>query len=241
MNILRTLVGALALVGLATTAVAAPIFTTPTGLTAGDQYRLAFVTSTTRDATSTDIADYNAFVTAAAEAVTALDDLGTTWKVIGSTATVDARDNTSTAPSDGAGVAIYLLDGTTKIADDNADLWDGTIDNFLNFSETGTAGIAADVFTGTKLTGENVGWGQTLGGANPLGIRTGRTTATNLSWVYHTLKSKTDDLHFYALSGILTAAPATAAPEPATLTLFGLGLLSLTTGSLLPCASAPTS
>ncbi len=62
----------------------------------GDFYRLAFVTSTTRDAVPTDIADYNAFVTATAEAVPELLALGTTWSVIGSTASVDARDNTGT-------------------------------------------------------------------------------------------------------------------------------------------------
>ena len=33
--------------------------TVPTGIDAGDSYRLAFVTSTTRDGTSSDIADYN--------------------------------------------------------------------------------------------------------------------------------------------------------------------------------------
>lgn len=38
----------------------------PTVLNAGDQYRLVFVTSTFRDAMSTDIADYDAFVTVVA-------------------------------------------------------------------------------------------------------------------------------------------------------------------------------
>ena len=35
---------------------------TPTGLTAGDKFRLIFVSSTRRDAVPTDIADYNTFV-----------------------------------------------------------------------------------------------------------------------------------------------------------------------------------
>ena len=78
---------------------AAPI-TVPTDLNVGDQYRLAFVTSTTRNATSFTLSDYNDFVTEAAESVTELLALGTTWKAIGSTATVDARDNTGTNPSD---------------------------------------------------------------------------------------------------------------------------------------------
>jgi hypothetical protein len=80
------------------TATAIPI-TVPTGLNPGDEYRLAFVTSTTRDATSSDITVYNGFVTASANAVTELALLGSTWTAIASTPTADARDNTNTNPS----------------------------------------------------------------------------------------------------------------------------------------------
>ena len=105
-----------------TTASAAPI-TVPTGLNPGEQYRLAFVTSTTRDATSSNIADYNAFVTATANAVPELAELGITWKAIGSTSAVDAQDNTHTnVVLDGVGVPIYLLNDTLFV-NDNADLW----------------------------------------------------------------------------------------------------------------------
>ena len=77
----------------------AQVTTVPPGLNPGDQYRLAFVTSTTRDATSTDIADYNTFVLGVANSSAALAALSTTWKAIGSTATADARDNTDTCPA----------------------------------------------------------------------------------------------------------------------------------------------
>ena len=60
---------------------AAPI-TVPTSLNPGDTYRLAFETSTTTDATSTSIADYNTFVTGVATGVGELNDLGTTWTAI---------------------------------------------------------------------------------------------------------------------------------------------------------------
>ena len=94
------------------TASAAPI-TVPTGLNPGDQYRLAFVTSTTRDATSSNIADYNAFVTAAANSVPQFVALGTTWHAIGSTAAVAARDNTNTNFTvNPSGQPIYNLKGT---------------------------------------------------------------------------------------------------------------------------------
>jgi hypothetical protein len=104
---------------------AAPI-TVPSGLNPGDQYRLAFVTSTTRDATSPNIADYNAFVTTAANSVPELAALGTTWSAIASTVSVSARDNTGTNFFITAGVPIYTL-ADTILATDYLDLWDGTI------------------------------------------------------------------------------------------------------------------
>lgn len=110
---------------------AGTVVTVPTDLNPGDQYRLVFVTNGARNALSTDIADYNDFVTAQANLSTELAALGTTWFAIGSTSTVSARDNTGTDA--GGGVPIYLpVAGDLSIADDYADLWDGTIDNPLN-------------------------------------------------------------------------------------------------------------
>ena len=140
----------LAVFGLALGAGAAPI-TTPVGLNPGDQYRLVFLTSTTRDATSTDIADYNAFVTAAANTQQALVDLATTWTAIASTDAVDALDNTGTNPSVTAGVPIYLLDGVSLVANDNADLWDAAIVTPIMITEAGAA-ISTLVWTGTTRT-----------------------------------------------------------------------------------------
>ena len=104
---------------------AVPI-TVPTELNPGDQYRLAFVTSTTRDATDTDITLYNAFVSGVANGVTELAALGTTWKMIGSTSSIDARDNTDSNPGVSVGVPLFNL-ADELLADDNADLWDGTL------------------------------------------------------------------------------------------------------------------
>ena len=108
---------------------------------AGDQYRLAFFTSATTDATSSDISTYNTWVQGLADASTVYDigaDEGVTWKAIGSTITVDARDNTLTNPYvDGIGCAIYLLDGSTVVANDYADLWDGEIAHIIDLTEQG--------------------------------------------------------------------------------------------------------
>jgi len=212
-------------------AVAAPI-TTPGDLVNGQQYRLAFVTSTRRDALSTDIADYNAFVTAAANSQAALTSLGTMWTAIGSTATVDARDNTGTNPlTDGLGVPIYLLDGSTRIADNYADLWDNSIASLLGIQEDGTPApglsgggtfFTESVHTGTFTTGEGFP-GRELG--NVL-VESGLTFTTS-PWVANSLFFNTDQLRFFAISDVLTVGATASISEPGAAILLSLGVIGL--------------
>jgi hypothetical protein len=107
---------------------------------AGDRYRLVFVTAANTRAASADLGTYDAFLQRVAGAA----GIGGTWKVLGSSSTVDARDHTSTHPDvNGKGEPIFLLDGITRIADNYEDLWDGSLDAPTN---TGTAqGLAAGV------------------------------------------------------------------------------------------------
>ena len=120
----------------------------------GDHYRLAFFTSATTAATSSDISTYNTWMQGLADATTAYDigaAEGVTWKAIGSTATVDAIDNTSTDPvADGTGNAIYLLDGSTVAANNNSDLWDGSLQHIIDITEQGA------VYTWWPWTGTNL-------------------------------------------------------------------------------------
>ncbi|MCF7956172.1 MAG: hypothetical protein K9M75_10245 [Phycisphaerae bacterium] len=169
---------------------------------AGDQYRLVFVTSATTDATSTDITTYNAFVQGLAEAA-GLG--GGVWNVIGSTATVDARDNTGTNRYNASHVSvpIFLIDGVTKIADNNADLWDGGIDAFIDMTETGTGGITGWVWTGTDPDGTDTSSvGQMLGGTP--NVQVGKVEKTSGYWVRHFNTSATEGYPVYALSEPLT-------------------------------------
>ena len=105
----------------------------PSAVVEGDLFRLIFATSTTRNATSTDIADYNTFVqNAAAAGHTAIRSYSAGFRVVGCTASVDARNNTSTThTSTDTGVPIYWLNGA-KVADDYADFYDGSWDNEAN-------------------------------------------------------------------------------------------------------------
>ena len=185
----------------------------------GDTYRLAFFTSGMHDAVSADIAVYNTWVQGLADASTAYDigaDDGVTWKVIGSTATVDARDNTSTNPTVETGCPILLLDGTTIVANDYADLWDGEIQNIIDLTEQGALSTWWP-YTGTRLDGT-----ATAGYHGPLG-NTGRESSQGNSartdqWVWRseTAQPKEDPMQMYALSDPLAIVRAGATnPSPA--------------------------
>ena len=131
---------------------AGPIITEPTSLSPGDSYRLAFLTSQTHNAVSPDIGVYNTFVDGLGDNVIASD-----WRVIGSTSTVDARDNTGTNPID-VGVPIFMLNDVL-LANSNADLWDGSIASPLKFRDDGIFnGGTGFVWTGTGPTAAGGNW-----------------------------------------------------------------------------------
>lgn len=188
-----------------------------TGLQSGDQYRLVFITSGTTDATSSVIDTYNSFVTNQAGASTTfnrLDDVN--WYIMGSTVAVDARDNTSTNPGvDGAGVPIFLVDGTTKVADNNGDLWDNSLDNTITLDQSGNVLLENRAFTGSYPSGVSVG--PNLGGDTALGVittaglqgvQTGDNSQTNQWWARSWKANSSNQNSVYAISEVLTAQAA---------------------------------
>ena len=181
----------------------------------GDHYRFAFVTRATTRATSPDIATYNAFVTGVANSST-LNLGGATWKVIGSTATVDARDNTATHPKDnGTGEAVFLVNGTTRIANNYVGLWGGKLDHALNLDEKGVL-YAGSTFTGSSADGTKDG-GNVLGSTTSLTI--GTTTSDSSNWLRVFGAAATSSLPVYALSDPLTIVDS-ADTKPPTLVSF---------------------
>jgi hypothetical protein len=222
----------------------AALVVVPPDLAVGDQYRLVFVTEGKRDATSTDIDDYNTFVTsqvrlsilpgttdtALYQALNAagIDPNTITWKAIGSTASVDARDNTGTNPSS-TGVPIYLIDGN-RVANNNADLWDGSIQTPINRTQSDTV-LNDRVWTGTNNSGlpefnPLFPPGQfSLGGANSSSsITNGQSNSTSL-WVDDKVTFGINSpLPLYGISSVLTVpTPAVSVPEPSSL----LGFITL--------------
>ena len=74
----------------------------PSGLSTGDRFRLLFIPSTGTDASSDDIADYNTLVqTAAAAGHADIQAYSASFRMVGSTEAVDARDNTGTTTAHG--------------------------------------------------------------------------------------------------------------------------------------------
>lgn len=201
---------------------AAPI-TVPAGLNLGDQYRLAFVSSGKRDAESTDIADYNAFVQSAADAVPELLSLGTTWKAMASTETVNARDNTGTTSDT---TPVFLLDGTMLVSA-AMDLWNTASVNLLNplaIDELGQLNIRTEidrVWTGTDSTG--------VASDDPLGAHDSTYGHYDVvdSLYLDRLGLHSHDTHsnrFYGISQVLTIVPE---PSSILLVVFaGVGVLT---------------
>ena len=127
----------------------------PTAVAAGAKFRLLFLSSTKRNASSTDIADYNTFIqTRAAAGHTDIQDYSAGFRVVGCTADTDARDNTSTTyTASDKGVPIYWLDGT-KAADEYEDFYDGSWDDEANDkNESGTNGPDTSQSVNRPFTG----------------------------------------------------------------------------------------
>ena len=129
----------------------------PTGLAVGAKFRLLFLSSTKRDGSSSDIADYHAFIqTRAAAGHADIRTYSTGFRAVGCTADTDARDTTyTTYTSTDKGVPIYWLNGA-KAADQYEDFYDGTWDDEANDkNESGTNGPNTSQQANYPLTGCN--------------------------------------------------------------------------------------
>ncbi|REJ57611.1 MAG: PEP-CTERM sorting domain-containing protein [Microcystis aeruginosa DA14] len=208
----------------------AALVVVPPGLAPGAQYRLVFVTSGARDGTSDNIDDYNTFVTnqvTGSALANALSGAGltTTWKAISSTDATSAKVNTGTDGSQ-PDVPIYLID-SNRVANNNNDLWDGSILTPINRTQLDTI-TQPVVWTGTETSG--------IPALCALGSGSGATGdagSTGEAWLYSDPCVDADDdgdkplYSLYAMSGVLTVPqnqpqPVTV-PEPSSL----LGFITL--------------
>ncbi len=186
----------------------------PTGLSTGDKFRLIFLSSTKRNAGSTDIADYNSFIqNRAAAGHTDIQTYSAGFRAVGCTADSDATANTATT---GTGVVIHWLNGN-KVADDYTDFYDGSWDDEANDKEEdGTDGPDTTMDGNFPWTGcEHNGTEATFGSSSrALGASAARLGIPNSSVTsYGPLSSATNpsssDRHpMYGLSQVFEVADA---------------------------------
>ncbi|MEM7205356.1 MAG: hypothetical protein AAF628_34185 [Planctomycetota bacterium] len=206
----------------------------PPDLNPGDQYRVLFVTDSTRDATSTEVADYDAFVTADADAVPTLAALGTTWQAVVSTESIHALAHTAATPPFAGPVPVYRPDGA-RVADDStggrSHLW-GTITGAplsapVRMTASGQDAGDAWVWTGSTGAGR-ADW--PLGDTSRPNATIGRTLQTTNRWLRTTNLPQTRSLRLFGLSGILIvpldSAESTRLGSPANPQAFLPGTIS---------------
>jgi hypothetical protein len=203
----RLVVAALLLTVAGTAAADTIDLPTPAGLSPGDKFRFMFVTSSGTTATSGDITEYNTFVQNGAAGAT-YGGSTVTWKAIGSTTTVAARDNVG---GFGTFVPVYLPSGI-RVANDlttnNAGLWGISPGNSLL--------AAPDEFIdGTEAPSDYIVWtgSKSWGLAHPynplgdLGVAVGFANFTNFIWIDTGAGSSDSSFAFYGVSEELTAVP----------------------------------
>jgi hypothetical protein len=178
----------------------------------GDTYHLVFVTSLTTNAVSTSIAVYNTFVNDVADTSPLTGVPLVTWYAIGSTGTTDAKNNAVVS------APVYLLNGSSKIADGATDIWDGSITNPITMTQNGVTVAGNSIWTGSTLAGLKEASNRVLGSTGP---RIGASAAINSTWIQNSNaggKTPTILYPMYALSELLTiqsAGPETpVSPQP---------------------------
>ena len=222
---------------------------------AGDQYRLAFHTATGVQATSNSTAFYDDFATAQAQQNTALAS-STGWTAMlyvntdGSLANnvqvSSPLDRSGTADQTGgfgiggAGVGVFAMDGTTAIARNNADIyngWSNPFDGdttvrisatgvhyspFLNQFGAGDSGVnhGVDAWTG-GFGGLVNAAGDAAGDPGEVRTSLGSSNANNSGRVWNRFnRDNVNTNRLYVISELYTV---TEVPEPSSLALLGLG------------------
>lgn len=201
---------------------------TPAGLAPGAQFRFLFLTSGTQAATSTDIADYNTFVNGQASGAT-YEGSVVSWKAVGSTATVNARDNVG---GFGGNVPVYLTNGTLLAGDlttstSNKGLWSGLLFTTPTIGIDGNGVTTTFAFTGSNADGTGLTDRQ-LGASF---VQYGDPTVNFGTFGrYFSLNGMPKDFaeNFYGVSSELTVPNAVPEIDPAGMT----SVLALVTGAL---------
>ena len=215
MRKLLSVLSVFALAALAAGSASAGPIKTPTGLTPGDQFRIIFTTTAQSQATSSDLATYDSFVSNDASGTT-YNGNQVTWKAIVSNLSTNARDHIGLLST--SIVPIYTADGTRV---SNGNLWSTPLLAKVNRDSNGNIQNTRTVWTGTTGAGVSLGSGYAVGEATPaIG---NNAVQNNSGWLEANSASNTTTRYLYGISDILTVP---AVPEPSTAMLAGLGGLA---------------
>ena len=183
---------------------------TPTGLGPGESFRLIFASSTTRDGTATDITTYNTWIqNVAAAGHASIRAYSSGFRVVGSTSTIDARDNTETTyTSADKGVPIYWLGGN-KVADDYEDFYDGSWNNERNpKDESGSSRNLSSIsqpMTGSTHAGRKYSDSIGDGSLGTSFVRVGRPNSSGAGPLSSDVSTDNrNNQPFYGLSAVFT-------------------------------------
>ena len=187
----------------------------PAGLSPGDTYQLAFVSSTQTTAVSGDIGTYNAFVQNLADLAGIGVSESITWSAIGSPSPVTALAHALVS------APVYNMVGE-RVANGFIDIWDGNLENPINYTESGVK-LTRTVWTGSAQDGTAAMTGATPVYLGSQSVAHGNSDRFDSAWVIDfsfQLNSTANSL--YALSSVMTVIPV-----PPSVWLFGSGLLGL--------------
>ena len=185
----------------------------PSGMTEGDQFRLLFVSSEEFTAERKDINKYDAEIIGLAldghRDIWGWERAGT-FRVVGSTAAVDARDNTDTThTASNPGLPIYWLNGD-KVADDYADFYDGTWDAEASMRDEFGSTVSAPsdgVWTGSANDGTEYLSGSTSRALGKSPAMYGRPNGSGGPLAGNNTASNSQQRRLYGLSGVFEVGP----------------------------------
>lgn len=191
----------------------------PDGVEAGDEFRLVFVTQEKRNARSSDIADYDAFVRTSAgssSAHAALRAYAQHFKAVGSTSTVNARDHLGMDPNNGdhQDVPVYWVGGP-RAAPGNSVVFKltGNARSSVGWESVGRyasgavvpSGTARRVWTGSRDDGTRRGPGAFLGAPTSAGWARAEQTSNH---IIDGVGSANTNYSLYGMSAVFRAEAA---------------------------------
>jgi len=185
------------------------------------EYQIAFVSSDYSTATSSNIQDYNNFVsTEAALGSSYLSDFvpaGTAWTAIASTLAVNATSNAPTY----SGVPIFNTDGQLVLSDGST-LYDlNTLSNPIDDTQYGSS-ITSPVWTGSEQNGTGYYY-LVMGSTSGFTFQGYSSNTADGRWLDNAASAQSfEGYPLYALS-----SPISAVPEPSTIALSSSALLGL--------------